>query len=445
MNVDLTSPGALPDDDAEAGPLNAGLAKLPLLPALLVVAVLLPEELYLQVGGLFLTLPRVLLLVAFPLLLVRTIRQATRPGFHASISDYAIFPLSIWMFLAVAVSQGFTRAMVGSSALILDFAGSYLVMRTIANEPGAAVAVARFMAGALAVAALLGPLDHLFGQYAIHRIGDMLTHLGRDLDPEFRHGLMRARGAQEHSILLGSISSFGAILSLSVFRGVPRWIAVICCLAGLFSAVSSAPILATLMGFGLLFFRRQTPHFPSRWLALGVTGGSVALLVFTLHPSPFAFIFQHFTLDPQTSWYRLVIWQVAGSLVLANPLFGIGLDDWAREAWMPSTVDSVWLRSAMMFGIVGSALIAVVVIGACSRPLRVSGREELPLAEQSLGVGLGIITFLIAYLGFTVHFWGCTWFMMGMFAGLRAHLGGLAADQPSLDDLDFTFADDEDA
>jgi O-antigen ligase len=185
------------------------------------------------------------------------------------------------------------------------------------------------------------------------------------------------------------------------------------------------------IGLGLLVYRHFTPWLPARWAlagaALAVTLGAMMLIL----PSPFGFIFQHFTLDPETGWYRLVIWQVAGALVLANPLFGVGLDDWARESWMPSTVDSLWLRNAMTFGIVGSALIATVMIGACSRAMRPRGRAALPAADQALGLALGIILFLYVYLGFTVHFWGSPWILLGFFAGLRAHLGALAASQPA--------------
>jgi hypothetical protein len=427
-------PGAYAEDS-----LAVPAAALPLLPALLVVAALLPEELSLNISGLFLSLPRLVLLAAFPLLFARTLRQATQPGFHASLSDLLILPATAWMFLSVAMSEGLQRATVGSSVLILEFAGSYLVMRTLPDRPGTAMTVARFTAGAIAVAALLGPLDTLTGQHITHDIANVLTHYNKGWWVEYRNGLTRAQGAQEHPILLGCLCCFGTLLSFSVFRGAQRAIAVACCLVGLLSAISSAPIMGTLIGFSLLFYRQCTPWFKSRWLWLGTIMGMTIGSVLVLVPSPFGFIFQHFTMDPQTGWYRLLIWQVVGPLLLDSPLFGIGLDDWERESWMPSTVDSIWLRSAMEFGIVGSVLIALVVIGACSRAMRPSGRMELPAAEQALGLCLGIIAFLFIYLGFTVHFWGCTWLLLAMFVGLRAHLGALAAGQPRLDADDNPF------
>lgn len=414
---------------------SATPAALPPVAALLVVAALLPQELSLQISNMFLSMPRLLLLVAFVPLLFHLLQQAFRPGFHASLSDFALLPAALWMFLSVAMTQGVNRAVVGSSVLILEFVGAYLVSRTLPARPGAAVALARFAAGAIAVDALFGPLETLTSHHVAHDVVNLLTHNNYGWWLEFREGLLRAQGPQEHPILFGCVCCFGLFLAVSVLRGMPRLLVVGCCSAGLLSALSSAPIMCSLLGFGLLTYRRWTPRFKSRWWVLALVLAIFIGPVLMISSSPFGFIFQHFTLDPQTGWYRLLIWQVAGALVLANPLFGIGLDDWARANWMPSTVDSLWLRSAMEFGIVGSALIALVVIGSCSRAMRPARRMPLPAAEQSLGLALGIIVFLYIYLGFTVHFWGCTWILLGLFAGLRAHLGALAASQPQPDRL----------
>jgi O-antigen ligase len=258
----------------------------------------------------------------------------------------------------------------------------------------------------------------------------MITHANIDWIPQIRKGLLRAQSTQDHPILLGCMCCFGILLSVSVQTGLSRAVTIAGSMAGLFSALSSAPIGGTFLGLGLLAYRRLTPNFRYRWLLLELLLSLGLGAAHVISSDPFGFIFQHFTLDPQTGWYRLLIWQVAGALVLQHPWFGIGLDDWQRASWMPSTVDSVWLRSAMEFGIVGSVLVAVVVIGACSRSIYPRRRIALSVEEQRLGLCLGIIAFLYVYLGFTVHFWGSTWILLGFFAGLRAHMGALAANQP---------------
>jgi hypothetical protein len=51
----------------------------------------------------------------------------------------------------------------------------------------------------------------------------------------------------------------------------------------------------------------------------------------------------------------------------------------------------------------------------------------LTYSESRLGVALSIVIFLAIFAGFTVHFWGSTWILIGLLVGLRAHLGELAA------------------
>jgi O-antigen ligase len=416
---------------------NRGRTKLltsrtpvPLLPALLVVGVLLPAEFSLRLGSLLLNMPRIILLVTFPVLLLRWLRSISQSKTQVAISDLALLPTCIWMFLSVSMTEGVNRAVVGASALILDFAGSYLVARTISLRPGQAVALARFTASAIAMMGMLGPLDTLTGKHIIHTVAQMITGADIDWILQVRNGLLRAQSTQDHPILMGCVCCFGILLSVSVQTGWVRTASIAGSTAGLFSALSSAPIGATILGLGLFAYKRLTPHFSSRWLLLKGLFGLGLVVVFIATGNPFPFLFRHFTLDPQTAWYRLLIWQVAGALVLQSPWFGIGMDDWTRGSGMASTVDSVWLRCAMEFGIVGSALIAVIVIGACNRPTNPRLRVPLPAEDQQLGLCLGIIAFLYIYLGFTVHFWGSTWILLGFLMGLRAHMGALAESQP---------------
>jgi Mg/Co/Ni transporter MgtE len=46
-------------------------------------------------------------------------------------------------------------------------------------------------------------------------------------------------------------------------------------------------------------------------------------------------------------------------------------------------------------------------------------------AESRIGTVLGVVMVLIIYMGFTVHFWGSVWILVGLLTGLRASLGEL--------------------
>jgi O-antigen ligase len=184
------------------------------------------------------------------------------------------------------------------------------------------------------------------------------------------------------------------------------------------------------IGIGLTYYCRFA-RIPAKWISLTVTIGLFVTVVFLTTINPLGWIFNHFTLDASTGYFRLMIWDAAGADVMESPIFGIGAtNDWFRPSWMPNSVDSLWLRCAMLYGIPGSLLIALAVIAASvpavrRTPLnarRVTARDIL-LAES-----LDIITFLTIFLGFTVFYWGSAWITLGLLAGLRAYLGQHAAD-----------------
>jgi O-antigen ligase len=134
-------------------------------------------------------------------------------------------------------------------------------------------------------------------------------------------------------------------------------------------------------------------------------------------------------LDPDAAWYREAIWQTAGPMVLNSPLFGLGLaGDWdwqSSDALVGSSVDAFWLASAMMFGIPGTLLVFLTMAGAFwLGPIDKS--PYLTREERRLSVSLGIIAGVVVFLGFTVHFWGTCWILLGVFAGTRANLAEAA-------------------
>ena len=60
----------------------------------------------------------------------------------------------------------------------------------------------------------------------------------------------------------------------------------------------------------------------------------------------------YLTFNSGTAYWRLHIWNFGSAEVWRNPLFGIGLNDWARPSWMwTASVDNFWLLTAMRYGI----------------------------------------------------------------------------------------------
>ncbi len=393
--------------------------RLSFLPTILLLAILLPEDLSIRPGGLLLTLPRVVLLLSSPWWIGKLAGAAATRRMPLVACDGLVLLFGIWMVISVRMSSGFDRALVGASVLALEFAGAYAVIRVCLTDMPTLLAFARFLTYALALNAVVGALDVPLHRHVAHDLAQSITHYDKPWRIDERNGIVRAQGMQEHPILLGVVSSFGVCLALSLLRGWTRRVAVLCCAIGVVSTMSSAPMGATAMGCILLGLRRATPGFTSRWKILLIAGFVLLAALLSVHPRPFSFLLDHFTLDPETGYYRLMIWNLVGDLVLSHWIFGLGLDMNFNDVFgVANTVDSVWLETAVEFGIPGSLLLGCIFILALWRPT-----HQMAGICADFGCALGIIIFLYIYLGFTVHFWGCAWLMIGVIAALRVNLG----------------------
>ena len=402
----------------------------PVIIAIAVATLLVPEEASLYLGSLRLPVARAILLLVSPILLFRLIRQASTPTYRFTPSDWLVPITAVWMVIAVSVTEGFDRGIVGAGAIGLELLGSYLAGRLLLSGRGDAVAFGKILAMLIAGTAMTSFPDPLTGSYAVHSWVESLTGYHVDYIHDVRSGHFRAAGVMEHPILLGTVCTFGILLSLQLYRGWKRILLIACQAVGAVVAVSSAPLVGLGIGMLCLQYRRLTRAVPFRWrwLALGLSMALLCLIATV--PEPLGFLIGHLTIDPSTGFYRLLEWQFAGADLLASPWFGLGLSDaWARPNWMPSSIDSLWLRSAMSFGIPGSCLIAACLVGACWRPVDIP-RSALSAMERMLGTTLSIVLFLFLFQGFSVHFWGATWILLGLFTGMRAHMGAVATLPP---------------
>jgi hypothetical protein len=176
------------------------------------------------------------------------------------------------------------------------------------------------------------------------------------------------------------------------------------------------------MGFGLLIYGRVMGGLRVKWLL--VLGGvaTIALTLFVSSNRPFGALFDLATIDPSTAYYRLYIWNSVGPYVLDSPWFGV----YAPDVEYQGSIDSLWLVLAGAYGIPCSVMVGLSMIGACSLPTDLA-RASLGPGESRIGTVLGVVVAVIIFTGFTVHFWGSLWILLGLLTGLRANLGELGA------------------
>jgi O-antigen ligase len=96
-------------------------------------------------------------------------------------------------------------------------------------------------------------------------------------------------------------------------------------------------------------------------------------------------------------WFRRLIWQYGSATVSQNPVFGIGLNEWQRPAWMGNSIDNFWLFLAVRHGLPG---VGLIVLAFLSIFLAVAFKRGLDERARSYRTGL-----LISLTGFFVVAW----------------------------------------
>ncbi len=393
-----------------------------LLPAvILVYAALLPFEIRITISEQTLYPPRIAAFLLLPWLLYRLPRMTGRIG----ICDGVFVFSAIWMLIAFIVHYGPLTGFLRGGILAFDVLLPYIAGRLAIQDgndfrrlliliaPGLLIAGLSMFGEVATGRSLVRPLfADLFGPLPLYQGGDAVG-VANSASFERRLGILRASGPFSHPILAGMfLASFLPLYMYSSLRRWPIYAGLSASLLSIFSA-SSAPILLLMINICVLFVDRvqKIVTFIS-WRLILPSLGFLALLLHLASQNGLVNVLIRFTLNPQTGYFRQLIWQYGTQSVSRYPLFGIGYEGFDRPSWMPESVDNHWLLLAMRFGLVPVMGIGFVVVVAIFMLCLNGGRgNEL---DRKLHVGLATCLFSFTLLGFSVAFFGGiqTWFYM---------------------------------
>jgi hypothetical protein len=372
---------------------------MPGLAALFLIS-LLPQVRF-QIGPLLMQPYRIVLLILFLPLLFRLLSGAA--GRMVAI-DWLMIGACFWAALALMMNHPVGETIEPIGVVFLEFLGAYLIARVCIRSAEDFRRVVKIL---FFIILLLLPFAML---ESVTRQPILLQLLGQGwaaVDAGARWGLRRAQTVFAHPIAYGVFVSSGLGLAWYALRPNAGLLARAACafvvgLATAFSLSAGALISFNMQCVFIAWEAVTAPH-PKRWriFALGFFAGYVALDLLS-NRTPFHVLVDYATFSSGSAYNRILIWRYGTDNVLANPLFGIGLNDWERPSWMVASVDNFWLLLMMMYGLPFIAML----VGALVLILRRVSRQDLtdPI-DRACRAGYLTTFGGVVIAGGTVHYW----------------------------------------
>lgn len=371
---------------------------------------------YLEISGLRVDAYRFLIIFMLAPLTVYSLNAAR---LKINFIDLLIIFYSFWSLVALLANHGTPRlpyaAMISVEIVSGYFAGRVLVQSLV--DFRAFLSVGTWILALLlpfAVFELLTErmlLSEFVGLFINSTEKSFLTRLG----------MSRVQVVFPHAILFGLFCSL-FFANLYFLRGSTgrRFFGPL--LAGLMAAMSlsSAPLLSIGVQGVLVIWDWI---FRGRWKLLIILSAICYVLVdLASNRTPLIILIETLTFNPLTGWTRIHIWNHGIASALSHPVFGIGLNDWARPHWLTSSVDNFWLFTAMRYGFPAVIALAAAVALLAYRIIRA------PLVSKDYGVtrkGYLISLFGLVFTLATVHVWGASFVFIMFYIGAGVFLAEL--------------------
>jgi len=378
---------------------------------LCLIGVAIPAwEVAVRIGGVKFTVGR----FGVALLLLPALQILFQNSRRFIFADALIATLAIWMVAAGAMAPD---SFSSSAAEALELAGGYYVARAFFFGPSAVRTFVSVLETVTVVTVVLGLVDRIANRNVIHQFFASMFGVG-SINYMDRDGVMRVASTLDHPILFGA---FCAIVAAILLYGEPERrkhiLTIGVCAIGVYLARSSSGIMAAALTIAIYGYDKILERLPGRWLIFWLIVGPLLLVFFLVANSPMGWIISHFTLDPSSGYFRMMIWEAVFAQLPKSPYFGFGFGSF-NDYILDKTVDSVWLVIALRFGVPAVVLILLSNI-AVLLPVKVRALDagHRRILDMGKGFTLALLSFL--FIGLTVHYWNFMWIFWGLCLGVR--------------------------
>ncbi len=389
--------------------LRRQLAKLHWVPFLFVLTISTPPEVGILVGPLRISSYRLVLLGGLLFCALRSTSGNARQSFSGT-DKFMLFH-GAWTALALLKYSGLVQGVESAGAYMLETTGSYWIGRTFIRSDRDFRALAALLV--IVVFLLLGfaALESVSGNHLLRDCARAVFGGPPLILQAPRWGLHRAYATFDHPILFGVFcaSSFAPAIYLLAKRGnlFRSSVAPVLATVATFFSLSAGAFLALAVQVGLGAWEWLTRGFRHRWLALlGIFACFWVGLSLVSNRSPVRVFLSYMTFSHAASYNRLTIWEYGSREVWRHPVFGIGLGDWERPAWLfTDSMDNFWLATAVRYGLPAFLSLSGGLLLLCVR-LGTNRRLGKELAAHRQAWFMMITGWILA--GCTVHFWNAT-------------------------------------
>jgi hypothetical protein len=365
--------------------------------------------------------------VAVTLLLFPALLALCRKGRRFISCDFLAFATATWMIVASLISVG-EGALSAAGGDALDFLGGYLITRGFFFGRPALDTFIRVLKVLAVIAVILAMADRISGRLIVHETIAAIVHAPKWPETGSRDNIVRAASTFDHAILFGVFCALTAAILLyweqSLLR---RSLAVSICFLGCLLSLSSAAVMTFSMVLAAYTYDRLMRRHSWRWGAFWVVIGTLSFAFFVVAANPLSWVISHLTLDPQTGYFRMMIWDAALSYIAQAPLVGHAYG-FVNNNIVDGSVDSIWLLHSLRFGVPMFILFFLTNVSAFFPSKRESknGTDDDYMDRMRRAFTLVLLMFMFA--GLTTHFWNYMLMFWGLCIGIRASLRELSIE-----------------
>lgn len=398
--------------------------KTPLLVSLFLVSLVLPW--IISVGPINLFVYRIVLLIIVIPCFVGWLRGRAGP---IRAEDGCILMYCLWGIAGLVNAHGLGGSLEPAGIFFVETMGAYLLARCYIRDAGSFGAMTQLVVTLVILLLPFAIYEWKTGSKPLLSVFGEIFPTVESAPMEPRLGFWRAQGPFSHSILFGAICSSTLTLAFLVAGKTPlsRFLLAGTVFFTAATSMSSAPMANLALQIFLLSWNGVFKAYAVRWkFLIGISLLSFLCLQFGSNQGAIRFYISHFTFDKETAWFRILIWDFGSASVLNHPLFGIGLGNWVRPAWMPDSVDNFWLLTAMRYGLPALGFLVAACTLLVARVARKSTDERLE--RYRTGYLICLITYFI--VGTTVHFWAASYVWFCFLLGSGAWFPDLMRSKP---------------